>query len=97
MKSLDGDKSYLKGLKKLADQEKAAFGENNPNHEKVLRQIKEEQTAIKRWQNKVNSGEEKPYAPDYSGTLPDQIQATAAHDNEKIDALPNWWEQECKK
>jgi hypothetical protein len=97
MHSLDGEKSYLKGLKELADKTKAALGENNPEYEKILYQIKEQQTTNKRWQNKVNSGEEQPYAPDYSGTLQDQIHAIAEHDKKAIDAMPYWWEHGDEK
>jgi mono/diheme cytochrome c family protein len=97
MHSLDGEKSYLKGLKKLADITKAVFGKNSPEHKKVLQQIKEQKAVIKRWQSKVNAGEEKPYAPDYSGTLRDQIQAIAAYVKEKIDAMPDWWEHNDKE
>jgi hypothetical protein len=97
MHSLDGEKSHLKGLKKMADKMKAAFGENSPEYEKALQQIKEQQAVIKRWQNKVNSGEEKPYAPDYSGTLQSQIQAIAEHDKEVIDKKPNWWNPDDAK
>jgi hypothetical protein len=97
MHSLDGEKSYLTGLKKMADIAKALFGENSSEYEKVLQQIKEQQAVIKRWQNKVNSGEEKVYTPDYSGTLHSQIQAIAEYVKKAIDAMPDWWEHANKE
>jgi hypothetical protein len=92
MHSLDGEKSYLKGLKQMADITKAVFGKTSPGYKKVLQEIKEQKAEIKRWQSKVNSGEEKPCTPDYSGTLHNQIQAIAAFVKEKIDAMSYWWE-----
>jgi hypothetical protein len=73
------------------------YGEDSSQYRDVLLTINEQQDVIKRWQGKVNSGEEKPYAPDYSGTLQSQVQATAAHDKKAIDEMSHWWEKNEKE
>jgi hypothetical protein len=93
MKSLDGEKRYLKALKALAVMVKATFGETSQQFINVKQDIKEQQKIIKQWQNKVNSGEEKECLPDYSGTLPDQVQAMAEYDKRIIEKMLFWFEK----
>jgi hypothetical protein len=98
MHSLKGEKGRLKALKRAAEKTKNIFGEDSSEYKKTLEQIKEQRVVIKRWQNKVNSGEEKPFAPDYSGTLQSQIQAKAEYEKDVIDEKSSyWWEQDAKK